>query len=258
MAKTALSEKTSETTAEVEASGDIIEGSPTGTLAVAPGAGITGDLDASDISFPRLQIVQGMGNLSENYKKGEIVLDGESLISDGPTPVEFTVCRIGKQFEENVDWDSGEIPRIVSKNEAVEIGGSFDLGANGEKPNWPWDGSGSGNSSKSSGQKSVLKTSPSPGTIEPGIARSSSCLSTRPIISATDTVAWLPSPSSPFEQWYFTSFPVYGFDAKVEVSMANCSNSLLDTETEVLVSGSNKDQPPLSMLNWKTPCSVRK
>ena len=136
MAKTALSKKTSETTAEVEASGDIIEGSPTGSLTVAPPAGITGDLDASDISFPRLQIVQGMGNLSENYKKGEIVLDGESLISDGPTPVEFTVCRIGKQFEENVDWDSGEIPRIVSKNEAVEIGGSFDWGANGEKPNW--------------------------------------------------------------------------------------------------------------------------
>ena len=136
MAKTALSEKTSETTAEVEASGDIIEGSPTDSLAISPGAGITGDLDASDISFPRLQIVQGMGNLSENYKKGEIVLDGESLISDGTTPVEFTVCRIGKQFEENVDWDSGEIPRIVSKNEAVEIGGTFDWGANGEKPNW--------------------------------------------------------------------------------------------------------------------------
>ena len=136
MAKTALSDKTSETTAEVEASGDIIEGSPTGSLAIAPGAGITGDLDASDISFPRLQVVQGMGNLSENYKKGEIVLDGESLISDGPTPVEFTVCRIGKQFEENVDWDSGEIPRIVSKSEAIEIGGSFDWGANGEKPNW--------------------------------------------------------------------------------------------------------------------------
>lgn len=136
MAKSTLSETTSETTAEAEASGDIIEGSPTSSLAVAPGAGITGDLDASDISFPRLQIVQGMGNLSENYKKGEIVLDGESLISDGPTPVEFTVCRIGKQFEENVDWDSGEIPRIVSKNEAVEIGGSFEWGANGEKPNW--------------------------------------------------------------------------------------------------------------------------
>lgn len=136
MAKTALSEKVSEKTAEAEASGDIIEGSPTGALAGPTGAGITGDLDASDISFPRLQIVQGMGNLSENYKKGEIVLDGESLVSDGPTPVEFTVCRIGKQFEENVNWDSGETPRIVAKSEAVKIGGSFEWGPNGEKPDW--------------------------------------------------------------------------------------------------------------------------
>ena len=135
MAKATLSKSASEETAVAEATADIMEGNPQTTSMVA-GNGITGDLDASDISFPRLQIVQGMGNLSENFKKGEIVLDGKSLISDGPTPIEFTVCRIGKQFEENVDWDSGEIPRIVTKSEAVELGGSFEWGNNGEKPNW--------------------------------------------------------------------------------------------------------------------------
>ena len=135
MSKKALSETASEDTAVAEATADIIEGSAETTTLVA-GNGITGDLDASDISFPRLQIVQGMGNLSENFKKGEIVLDGESLISDGPTPVELTVCRIGKQFEENVDWDSGEIPRIVTKEQALEIGGSFEWGSNGQKPDW--------------------------------------------------------------------------------------------------------------------------
>lgn len=136
MAKTALSAKVSETTAEVEASGDIIEGSPTSSLSIAPGAGITGDLDASDISFPRLQITQGVGALSENFKKGSIILDGETEISDGTQEVEFTVCRIGKMFEENVDWDSGEIPRIVTKAEALQIGGSFEWGADGQKPDW--------------------------------------------------------------------------------------------------------------------------
>ena len=136
MAKATLSATVSETTSTAEAAGDIIEGNPQITSGLVAGNGITGDLDASDISFPRLQIVQGMGNLSENYKKGEIVLDGESLISDGPTPIEFTVCRIGKLFEENVDWDSGEIPRIMPKADAIEIGGSFEWGANGEKPNW--------------------------------------------------------------------------------------------------------------------------
>lgn len=136
MPKASLKETTTETTAVAEASGDIVEGSPTGTLAVPTGAGITGDLDASDISFPRLQITQGVGALSENFKKGSIILDGETEISDGTQEVEFTVCRIGKMFEENVDWDSGEIPRIVTKKEAVEIGGSFEWGMNGEKPTW--------------------------------------------------------------------------------------------------------------------------
>ena len=62
MSKKALSETASEATAVAAATADIIEGSAETTALVA-GNGITGDLDASDISFPRLQIVQGMGNL---------------------------------------------------------------------------------------------------------------------------------------------------------------------------------------------------
>jgi len=121
MAKSTLSEKVSETTSDAEAAGDIIEGSPTASLAIQPGAGLVGDFDASDISFPRLQIAQGVGALSETYKKGTIVLDGETEISDGEKEVEFTVCRIGKMFEENIEWDSGEIPRIMStKAEVLE------------------------------------------------------------------------------------------------------------------------------------------
>ena len=131
------STETTETTVLAEASGDIVEGSPTAVLAPAVGGTITGDLDASDISFPRLQIVQGMGNLSENFKKGEIVLDGEtSIYSEGSDPVEFTVVRIGKMFEENINWDDGEIPRILSKADAVAAGGSFEWGQNGEQPDW--------------------------------------------------------------------------------------------------------------------------
>lgn len=121
MAKTALSETQSETTEITSASGDIIEGSPTASLTVQPGAGLVGDLDASDISFPKLQIAQGVGALSENYKKGTIVLDGETEISNGEEEVEITICRIGKMFEENIEWDSGEIPRIFnSKAEVLE------------------------------------------------------------------------------------------------------------------------------------------
>lgn len=121
MAKATLSDKVSETTSDAEAAGDIIEGSPTASLAIQPGQGLVGDFDASDISFPKLQIAQGVGALSETYKKGTIVLDGETEISDGEQEVEFTVCRIGKMFEENIEWDSGEIPRIMAtKAEVLE------------------------------------------------------------------------------------------------------------------------------------------
>lgn len=119
MAKTALSETQSEETALTSASGDIIEGSPTASLTIQPGAGLVGDFDASDISFPKLQIAQGVGALSETFKKGTIVLDGEFDISDGTSDVEITVCRIGKMFEENIEWDSGEIPRIFSSKAEV-------------------------------------------------------------------------------------------------------------------------------------------
>jgi hypothetical protein len=136
MANSAISDTKKETNV-AEASGEIVEGSPTAMLAPMVTDTITGDLDASDISFPRLQIVQGMGNLSENFKKGELVLDGEtSIYSDGSDPVEFTVVRIGKMFEENINWDEGEIPRILNKADAVAAGGSFEWGMNGEQPDW--------------------------------------------------------------------------------------------------------------------------
>ena len=58
MAKTALSETQSETTGITSASGDIIEGSPTASLTIAPGAGLVGDFDASDISFPNCKLLR--------------------------------------------------------------------------------------------------------------------------------------------------------------------------------------------------------
>jgi len=138
MAKKQLSEEVAtETTVLAEASGDTsyTEGSP--TTALVAGNTLVEDLDASDIAFPRLQILQGISKLAQepgnDLSAGDIVLDGEYKL---PTPVELTVLRIGKMFEENVSWDDGEIPRILTKKEAHEAGGSFEWGQNGEKPDW--------------------------------------------------------------------------------------------------------------------------
>ena len=139
MAKSSLSQSKTDETETVEATGDIIEGSPTsGALAVS-GAGVVGDIDASDIEFPKLAIAQGVGPLSDNFKKGAIVLDAEHEISDGTTPVEFTVLRIGKFFEENIPFGTGEIPRIVTPAEQKQIGGTTQGHRDGEnyiQPDW--------------------------------------------------------------------------------------------------------------------------
>ena len=66
------------------------------------------------ISRSQIANCSGVGALSETYKKGTIVLDGETEISNGEDEVEITICRIGKMFEENIEWDSGEIPRIFT------------------------------------------------------------------------------------------------------------------------------------------------
>ncbi len=123
MAKATLSESKSEDTEVVEATNEIIEGAPTGALNVAA-SGVIGDIDASDIEFPKLAIAQGVGPLSEDFKKGAIVLESQHELSDGTQPVEFTVLRIGKFFEENIPFGSGEIPRIVSPSEQKKLGGT--------------------------------------------------------------------------------------------------------------------------------------
>ena len=135
MAKSSLSASKSETTAVAEASADIIEGAPTGEIMTTTSSGVIGDLDASDIEFPKLAIAQGVGPLSENFRKGAIVLDGEFEISDGSKEVEFTVLRIGKFFEENIPFGEGEIPRIVTPAEQKEIGGTT-VGHVGDDGNW--------------------------------------------------------------------------------------------------------------------------
>ena len=82
--------------------------------------------DASDIAFPKLQIAQGVGPLSDLYAKGSVVLDKEMEIvkmEDGHA--EITVLSIVKTFEENVPFGGDELPRIAkNKEEVLRLGGT--------------------------------------------------------------------------------------------------------------------------------------
>lgn len=132
--KTALKKQVEEEkTTTIAASGDDATG-----LVPKAGEDLVGDFDASDISFPRLQIAQGVGPLSDSHNKGDIVLDGEAVIG-GPKmdPVEFTVLRIAKMYEENVPFGGDEVPRLVeTKAQVLALGGDTEWGFNGEQPSW--------------------------------------------------------------------------------------------------------------------------
>ena len=63
--------------------------------------------------------------MSENFRKGAIVLDGEFEISDGSTEVEFTLfCESENSLRRIFLSARGEIPRIVTPAEQKEIGGT--------------------------------------------------------------------------------------------------------------------------------------
>lgn len=121
---------------------DLVVGAPTTALSPVSGAGVVGEVDGTDMRFPRFQIVQGVGPLSEKkeFSKGDCVLDGECQLSYNDSPISITVCQIGKQYEENIPFDSDDIPRIVNtKSEVLQLGGTTEGSKEGGKwtpPSW--------------------------------------------------------------------------------------------------------------------------
>lgn len=115
---------------------DIVIGNPVGTLAPI-GSGVSGEFDTSDVTFPKLQIAQGVGPLSDSFDKGAIVLEGEHEIAPmNGDPLEFTVLRINKTFEENIPFGADELPRIAStKKDVLALGGTTEW-SNGEAPSF--------------------------------------------------------------------------------------------------------------------------
>ena len=84
--------------------------------------------DASDVAFPKLQIAQGVGPLSDLFPKGSVVLDKEMEICKMEAGnVEITVLSIVKTFEENVPFGGDELPRIArNKEEVLRLNGTTD------------------------------------------------------------------------------------------------------------------------------------
>ena len=138
--KTSLTKTTETEATSVTGTDEIIEAkSVTTGSALVPTSteGLVGDFDQSDISFPRMQIAQGVGPLSDSHSKGDIVLDGATVIG-GPNmdPLDITVVRIAKMFEEDLPFGGEEVPRIVeTRDQVTELGWTTEW-INNERPSW--------------------------------------------------------------------------------------------------------------------------
>lgn len=105
--------------------------------------GMTGEIDRGDLAMPKINIVQSVGPLSEDFKPGSILYNKEIVLakaSDDPKewtePVEVTVLSTRKQYQKVTDYDSDEQGEIVDTMAEVEERGGWIDWRNDEKPPW--------------------------------------------------------------------------------------------------------------------------
>jgi len=108
---------------------------PAGTNVVLSLGEVSGDIDRRDLILPRLNIVQGVGPMSELFDSGDIVLNGETLIVPKETPVQLTVLSIKKSFEEWLAYDpDGPRPRLFETVESLQEADLWTDWRNNERP----------------------------------------------------------------------------------------------------------------------------
>jgi len=88
--------------------------------------GFTGEFDASDIIMPRLSIVQKVGDLSEQFDPGSLVLNKRLLLAEPGESLVVTVLRAKKYFMEVRPYGDEVRPRIFNTH-AETLAAGFTL-----------------------------------------------------------------------------------------------------------------------------------
>jgi len=122
----------------------VIPAPPSAVTSANPGYYDDQNIPASDLKLPRLNIVQKVGELSNNYAGGTILLDGNLTLVDAPKgPAESAAFRflvIGLQDKKFVEKVEGGLRgnTFLTEAEVVKAGGTLDYNeaksSNGAKP----------------------------------------------------------------------------------------------------------------------------
>jgi len=139
MAKVSFNQNPADEPIPVEesvASVQVVEAAPM-AVAVPETEDVSGELSNRDLNMPRLSLVQSVGPMSELFKPGQIVLNKETVLTDGDKPIDITVTNIRKSFVENLPYnEDGPIPRRVDTLAEVQsLGGTIEY-ADDEPPTW--------------------------------------------------------------------------------------------------------------------------
>lgn len=98
-------------------------------------SGVEGELKRTDLRIPTLSIAQGVGPLAEDFRPGNIVLDGQTLLSAGPDPVTLAVVHTRKFYQEKLPYGSERRPMVFETEADLHAaGGTLEWGPNGEPP----------------------------------------------------------------------------------------------------------------------------
>lgn len=118
----------------VEVTSEIV---PVASAAIVPAksfdeCGVEGEITPADLKFPRINLVQKIGDLSNNFEPGSIVFDKSTVLCAKNKALELTVLRLKKQYQEVLPYGSEDHPRIFNTMAEVrEAGGTTTRGEGG-------------------------------------------------------------------------------------------------------------------------------
>jgi len=85
---------------------------------------VIGEYTPRDLTYPRMNLVNKTGELSNTFAPGSFLYNKEVVIGDGKKPAIITIKRIAKFYIQDLPYGSGEIPKnFVSLRDVRAAGG---------------------------------------------------------------------------------------------------------------------------------------